>query len=206
MVLASVCGLGSPGYAQNGTKDRRLGEAKQAGTGTDLARELDSRGAPKDYVVGEGDLLRINIWREPELSQVVVVRPDGKISLPLLKEVRVSGMTPMQIQEFLTQKLKSVVANPEVTVTVTEVRSKLVYITGQVGRSGAYPLLFPITVLQLIARAGGFAEFADRKNIYILRKENGFETRYLFNFVLVMRGRNIEQNIELRPGDTVVVR
>lgn len=162
----------------------------------------DSNSAP-EYKVGEGDLLRINVWKEAEISQNVTVRPDGNISLPLAGEIRVAGLTPVQIQEVVTEKLKSVLTNPQVTVTVTEVRSKLVYITGEVTRPGAYPVLAPINVLQLIARAGGLTQFANRKDIYILRAAD--HNRLRFNYKEVVKGKNNEQNIVLQPGDTVVV-
>jgi len=157
-----------------------------------------------EYLVGQGDLLHVNVWKETEISQTVVVRPDGNISLPLINEVPVAGLSPLQIQKVITEKLKSILTNPQVTVTVVEVRSKMVYITGEVGKPGAYPMSSPINVLQLIARAGGLNEFANRKNIYILRKDNP-KNRLHFNYKEVVKGKNSEQNITLQPGDTVVV-
>lgn len=157
-----------------------------------------------EYVVGDGDVLHINVWKETEISQTVVVRPDGNISLPLVNEIAVAGLTPRQIQQVVTDKLKSVLTNPQVTVTVTEVHSKMVYITGEVIKPGAYSVATPLNVLQLIARAGGLSEFANRKNIYILR--GGDKTNRLhFNYKDVVGGKHSEQNIILQPGDTVVV-
>src|SRR5579859_1772848 len=119
-------------------------------------KQVQEAPAPaSEYVVGEGDLLRINVWKEPEISQSVTVRPDGNISLPLINEFRVAGLSPREIQELVTDKLKSVLTNPQVTVTVAEVRSKMVYVTGEVGKPGAYSIVAPMNVLQLIARAGG---------------------------------------------------
>lgn len=158
-----------------------------------------------EYVVGEGDLLNINVWREPELTQNMTVRPDGNISLPLLGDVHVSGITPRQIQELLTEKLKVVLTNPQVTVSVSEVRSKIVYITGSVGKPGAYPAVTPMNVLQLIARAGGLTEFANRKDISILRGGDP-RNRLHFNYKEVVKGHNSAQNVTLQPGDTVVVK
>ena len=158
-----------------------------------------------EYVVGEGDILRINVWKETEISQSVAVRPDGKISLPLVDEIRVAGLTPRQIQELITEKLKKVLTNPQVTVTVTEVRSKMVYITGEVGKPGAYPVVAPTNVLQLIARAGGLTQFANHKRIYILRAGDQKNPLH-FSYEEVVKGKNSEQNITLQPGDTVVVR
>lgn len=157
-----------------------------------------------EYIVGEGDVLHINVWKETEISQTVVVRPDGNISLPLVNELAVAGLSPRQIQQLVTDKLKSVLTNPQVTVTVVEVRSKLVYITGEVSKPGAYPVASPLNVLQLIARAGGLSEFANRKNIYILRGGDK-KNRLHFNYKEVVKGKHTEQNIILQPGDTVVV-
>lgn len=149
-----------------------------------------------------GDILMVNVWREQEVSQRVTVRPDGGISLPLANEVGVSGMTPTQIEVLLTEKLKSFLAHLMVTVSVAEIHSKMVYITGEVGKPGAYPLLAPTTVMQLVATAGGLTQYSKGKNIYILRSERGREMRYGFNYQNYIRGRNGEQNITLRPGDT----
>ncbi|HEY6248412.1 MAG TPA: polysaccharide biosynthesis/export family protein [Candidatus Angelobacter sp.] len=160
--------------------------------------------AQPEYVVGDGDVLHINVWKESEISQTVVVRPDGNISLPLVNEVAVAGLTPRQIQQLLTEKLKSILTNPQVTVSVAEVRSKMVYITGEVGKPGAYSVASPLNVLQLIARAGGLNEFANRKNIYILRGADK-KNRLHFNYKEVVKGKKSDQNIILQPGDTVVV-
>ncbi len=174
-------------------------------------KQVQEAPAPaQEYVVGEGDLLRINVWKEPEISQSVTVRPDGNISLPLINEFRAAGLSPREIQELVTDKLKSVLTNPQVTVTVAEVRSKMVYVTGEVGKPGAYSIIAPMNVLQLIARAGGLTQFANRKEIYILRpgsQENtaSKETRLKFNYKEVVKGHNSEQNVVLQSGDTVVV-
>lgn len=157
-----------------------------------------------EYIVGEGDVLHINVWKETEISQTVVVRPDGNISLPLVNEVAVAGLSPRQIQQLLTEKLKSILTNPQVTVSVAEVRSKMVYITGEVGKPGAYSVASPLNVLQLIARAGGLNEFANRKNIYVLRGGDK-KNRLHFNYKEVVKGKKSEQNVILQPGDTVVV-
>lgn len=175
-----------------------------AGHAATDTRQEQKNASPGEYTVGEGDLLRINVWKEAEISQNVAVRPDGNISLPLVSEVRVAGLTPRQIQELITEKLKSVLTNPQVTVTVTEVRSKMVYITGEVGKPGAYAVVAPTNVLQLIARAGGLTQFANRKDIYILRAGDR-SARLRFNYKDVVKGKNSEQNVILQPGDTVVV-
>lgn len=157
-----------------------------------------------EYVVGEGDVLHINVWKETEISQTVMVRPDGNISLPLVNEITVAGLTPPQIQQLIAGKLKAILTNPQVTVTVIEVRSKMVYITGEVIKPGAYPVPTPLNVLQLIARAGGLSQWANRKNIYILRGGDK-KNRLHFNYKEVVQGKKSEQNIILQPGDTVVV-
>jgi polysaccharide biosynthesis/export protein len=158
-----------------------------------------------DYVVGESDVLHINVWKEQEISQTVTVRTDGNISLPLINEVRVSGMTPLQIQNLIAEKLKAYLTNPQVTVTVTDIRSKRAFITGEIARPGSYALNAETNVLQLIAQAGGFTPFAKRENIFILRFEDGQQRKLPFRYKDVVHGKNTSQNISLRPGDTVVV-
>ncbi len=156
------------------------------------------------YVVGIGDLLNVSVWKEKDLSQTVVVRPDGKISIPLVGEVYIAGQTPIEAEAQLRDRLKSIVIEPKVTVTVTEIRSRMVYITGEVGRPGAYPLNGPLNVLQLIAQAGGLTQFAERKKIRIL-KANGNDKGAPFNYNSVVHGRDARHNLLLTPGDTVVV-
>jgi polysaccharide export outer membrane protein len=160
---------------------------------------------PDQFVAGESDVLRISVWKEPDLSQTVVVSPDGSISLPLLKDVKVAGLTPVAIENLLAEKLKVYITSPQVTVTVQEIRSRKVYITGEITRPGTYPLLTPMTVLQIISEAGGFTPFARRNKIYLLRREGSNQKRYDFDYPKVVHGVNPEQNIMLRPGDTVVV-
>jgi polysaccharide biosynthesis/export protein len=157
------------------------------------------------YLVGESDVLHVNVWKEPEISQTVIVRPDGLISLPLIKEIKVSGLTPLQIQNVVSEKLQAFLNNPQVTVTVTEIRSKKAFITGEVIRPGGYALSNETTVLQLIAQAGGFTTFAKRDNVVILRNENGQLQRLKFKYTEVVNGDKAELNIPLRAGDTVVV-
>jgi len=158
-----------------------------------------------EYKAGEGDTLQISVWKEPDLSKTVMVRPDGMVSLPLIGEVKVMGLTSGEIQELVASKLKTYVLSPRVTVEITEIRSRRVFITGEVVHPGLYPLAGPTTVLQLIAQAGGFTPFAKRKNIVILRQENGHQVKFPCNYPDVVRGRNPEENISLLAGDTVVV-
>jgi len=158
-----------------------------------------------EYSVGESDVLRVNVWKEPEVSQTVVVRTDGSISMPLINEVRVAGMTPLTIQQVIADKLKAFLTNPQVTVPVMEIHSKHAFITGEVAHPGGYPLNTETTVLQLIAQAGGFTPFARKGDIVVLRSENGKQQRLRFKYKEVISGKKTDQNISLRPGDTVVV-
>jgi polysaccharide export outer membrane protein len=160
----------------------------------------------REYVIGEQDVLTITVWKERELSETVTVRPDGKITIPLLNEIKVAGLTPTELRTLLTEKFKPFVVAPEVTVAVREIHSRHVYLVGEVGRTGAFSLNnATTTVLQLIAEAGGLKDFAKRKRIYIVRHQGGKEGRFAFNYDEVIKGRNAQQNIILKPGDMVVV-
>lgn len=160
---------------------------------------------PDEYAIGESDVIRVNVWKEPEVSQTVVVRTDGSISMPLINEVKVAGLTPLVIQQVIAEKLKAFLTNPQVTVTVMEIHSKHAFITGEVARPGGYPLNTETTVLQLIAQAGGFTPFAKKGDIVVLRSDNGKQQRLKFKYKEVISGKKTDQNISLRPGDTVVV-
>ena|SRR5277367_6020510 len=159
---------------------------------------------PADYVIGSDDTLHIAVWKEPDLSATLPVRPDGKISLPLLNDLQASGLTPMQLADSITQKLKKYIADPRVTVVVTAMNSRRIFVTGEVVHTGAMPLLPHMTMLQALS-AAGFNQFANLKGIYLLRVENGQQTRLPFNYKDVVKGKHPEQNIMLQPGDTVVV-
>jgi len=160
---------------------------------------------PPDYRVGVGDVLLVTFWREPELTGEIVVRPDGKITLPLIKEVAAAGLTPVELQKELETAAAKFIQEPNVTVAVRTINSRQVFIMGNVQRPAAYPLNGPTTVLQFLAQAGGVLEFADRSKIVILRNENGKSSSFKFNYDDIARQKNLEQNIELRPGDTVIV-
>ncbi len=156
------------------------------------------------YRIGVEDELQVSVWREPELSLSVVVRPDGMISVPLLNDVPVVGLTPMQLQTLLGEKLKEFVSQPQVTIIVRGIRSRKVFLVGNVGTQGAFPLNGAKTVLELMAEAGGPGPFAKAGSIYILRTENGRQIRIPFNYKKAITGRTLN-NIELQPGDIVVV-
>ena len=157
------------------------------------------------YVIGPEDVLNVNVWKEAEVSGSVPVRPDGKISLPLLNDIQAAGSTPMQLTNQITEKLKKFLTDPHVTVTVTAVNSRRVYIIGEVARPGAFPLLPNMTVLQALTSAGGPSPYAKTTKIYMLRTENGVQTKVAFNYKEVVKGRSTEQNVTLKPGDTIVV-
>lgn len=164
-----------------------------------------SNGDTSEYLVGAGDVLNINVWKEPELSLGNVhVRPDGMISMPLIGGVRVGGMTVPQIQDMLEQKLQRYVSSARVTVIVSEIRSRFVYVTGEVRSPGVYPLLEPTNVLQVLIKAGGLSPFARRKSIYVLRNVDGKQQKIPVDYVKVLRG-NGGLNVQLQVGDTVVV-
>ena len=158
------------------------------------------------YRIGAGDVLRISVWREPEVSvDGVTVRSDGKISLPLIKEVFALDVAPSDLETVLTREFSRYINNPAVTVIVREINSQKIYLVGGVVRPGSLPLRTPMTVLQVLAEAGGLTDYAKRKRIYILRKDGDQESRLQFNYEAVLKGENPEQNIPVRAGDTIVV-
>jgi polysaccharide export outer membrane protein len=159
---------------------------------------------PADYVIGVGDVLIITYWKEPEMTGEQQVRPDGMITLPLLNDVPALGLKPEQLRDHLL-KLSVGIKDPRITVGVKTINSRKVYISGAVGKAGEYDLLVPMRVNQLIALAGGVTEFADEKNISIIRVEGAKQQRFKFNYKEVKEGKKLEQNILLKPGDTVAV-
>lgn len=156
-----------------------------------------------NYVIGPQDVLDISVWKEPELTRPVPVRPDGKISMPLLNDVQAAGRTPLQLAADITTGLKKFVTDPQVTVIVTTINSQRVFILGEVNRAGAYPLLPNMTVLQALSSAGGFTIYANLKKIYILRTEDGKQVKHPFNYKDVLAGKAPDQNA--KAGDTIVV-
>lgn len=158
---------------------------------------------PADFVIGPDDVLSILFWRNTEMSTQVTVMPDGRISLPLLNEVQAAGLTPADLRAHLVAESQRFIANPNVTVVVHQINSRKVFITGQVVKPGPYALTASTTVLRLISMAGGLKDFADSKNIMIVRHEKARTFNFRFNYKEI--GRNLQQDIELKPGDTVVV-
>jgi polysaccharide export outer membrane protein len=159
---------------------------------------------PSDYVIGADDLLRITVWKEPDMNVSLPVRPDGKISLPLLDDVQAAGMTPMQLAASIKDKLKKYISDPRVTVVVTEMVSQRIYVLGEVTHSGVMPLLPHMTMLQALSSAG-FTQFSNLKAIYLLRTQDGQQTKIPFNYKNAIKATGTQQNIVLRPGDTIVV-
>jgi polysaccharide export outer membrane protein len=171
---------------------------------TDKASTEPVSAAGPDYVIGPDDTLHISVWKEPDLSETLPVRADGKISLPLLNDVTAAGLTPTQLASVLTDRLKKYVADPRVTVIVTAMNSQRVYVTGEVTHTGSMALTPNMTVLQALASAG-FTQFANTKGIYVLRNETGKQTKIPVNYKKLVKGEAMDQNVVLKPGDTIVV-
>lgn len=207
-ILAAGLGAGSAPLVGAQTSPAETGS--DAGS---LSRNVSmaSNGAPggnsaTEFVIGPGDVLAVNVWKEAEISKVVPVRSDGRISLPLIGEVQSSGQTPKQLEVEITKRLKDYVADPAVTVVVQEIKSQKINVLGMVSHPGSYPLAKPMTIVDAIATAGGFRDFAKQKDIYVLRRDaSGKQLRLPFNYKDVIRGVRPEQNIELQSTDTVVV-
>lgn len=156
-----------------------------------------------EYRIGPQDVLQIDVWKEPEITRTIPVRPDGKISLPLLNDVQAAGFTAMQLAGNIREGLTKYLTNPQVTVTVTQINSRRVFVTGEVAKSGALPLLPGMTALQALSSAGGFTQFAKEKGIYILRNESGKQVKLPYNYKDVLKGK--KDDVALQPGDVVVV-
>jgi polysaccharide export outer membrane protein len=172
----------------------------------DPAGAAKVRGVPDDYVIGAGDVLQVAVWKETEVSvPTVVVRPDGRIAIPLIKDVTVAGLTPEQAEKEITGLLSKYINTPNVTVVVATINSKKVYVLGGVKKAGPIPYTYRMTVIQALSEAGGLTEYAKRKKIYVLRTENGKDYRLPFDYDAVIKGEKMEQNIQLLAGDTVVV-
>ena len=176
----------------------------QSGADKDAAAGAIAATTSNDYKIGPDDALKISVWKEPDLTEALPVRPDGKISMPLLGDVVAAGLTPGELGSSITDKLKKYIADPRVTVVVTAMNSRRIFVTGEVVHTGAMPLLPHMTVLQALS-AAGFTQFANVKGIYVLRNQGGQQTKIPFNYKEVVKGRHAEQNIALIPGDTVVV-
>jgi len=165
-----------------------------------------NRGVPDDYYIGAGDVLNVAVWKEPEVSvPSVVVRPDGKISMPMIKEVQVGGLTTREVEKAITDQLTKFIAAADVTVIVSQINSKKIYLVGGIRKEGPMSYSYRMTALQAISEAGGLTDYAKKKKIYILRNENGKHSKLPFDYDAVLRGEHMEMNIVLLPGDTLVV-
>jgi len=204
LILAAVICLPSV-HAQDVPKEVPANSPSQNSDVAAKANNPTAVVADADYKIGPQDVVRIDVWKEPEISRTIPVRPDGKVSLPLLNDVQAAGLTAIQLSNAIHDGLTKYLNNPQVTVTVMEINSRRVYITGEVNRPGALPLLPNMTVLQALSSGGGFTQFAKLKNIYVLRTEDGKQVKHSFNYKEVVKGKNQDQNILLLPGDVIVV-
>ena len=204
LVIAVLLYPGGPGLLarQPSASQKRPVTASEAGSGS----QGKSTGAPEGstYVIGPEDILDISVWKQPDVSRQVPVRLDGKVSLPLLNDIQAAGLTPMQLAAKITERLKTYIMNPQVTVTVTAVNSENVFAVGELNRPGPIRLLPGMTVLQAVSSAGGITQFGDQKHDYVLRHVNGKDVRYPFNYRNILRG-DMRGNIVLESGDTIVV-
>ncbi len=157
------------------------------------------------YIIGVGDMLKVSVWKNEDLQAEVPVRPDGRISVPLVGEVHVAGLTPLEVQSLLTERYTSFVTAPSVSVLVTQVNSRKVFILGQVKQSGAFDILQPTNVMQALAMAGGISEFAKTNKIVVLREVNGIKKRWQVNIDAIASGKRPQDNMLLEPGDTIIV-
>jgi polysaccharide biosynthesis/export protein len=201
-LILSVC-LVSVAYSQSSKAQK---EIKPAATNTEAVQGVPA--GPVDdsnYIIGPEDLIQVFVWKEPELTQTLAVRPDGKISLPLLNDLTASGQTTLQLKERITNGLKQYIAEPTVTVIVQSARSRKASIMGEVARPGTYFINGPTNVLQLISLAGGFRDFASTDKVSIVRQENGKTVKLRFNYRDFLKGKNLNQNILVLPGDIIVV-
>ncbi len=196
-------------FAQSGSSSGQQAPAANSdkSVNENRAAQVSEKGRSDDaYVIGANDVLAVSVWKEPDVSRSVTVRSDGKISLPLVGELQAGGQTPRQLEQEIATRLKSYISEPEVTVIVTDSKSQKINILGMVARPGAYLLTSSTTVLDAIAMAGGFKDFAKKKSVYVLRASaDGTQKRIPFNYNEVIKGTNPEQNVKLLAGDTLVV-
>jgi polysaccharide export outer membrane protein len=199
-LIVSVAQARTESPAAQDKKDEAKGSKGQA-----TPAAVQTAAEDPAYKIGPQDVLKIDVWREDQLTRTVPVRPDGKITLPLLNDVQAAGLTPMELAAVIGEELKKYINNPQVTVSLIEINSRRVYVNGEVTKAGAYALLPHMTVLQALSGSGGFTQFARMKNIYVLRTRNGKQIKLPFNYKEAISGKNPEQNIELLPGDVIVV-
>ena len=208
VVLISLALSSSLWGQASSSVDRSVSDSLTKAEKTSKAANASAPAGPHDdsFIIGADDVLAINVWKEPEVSRSVPVRSDGKISLPLAGEVQAAGETPRQLELEISKRLQSYISEPEVTVIVQQINSQKFNILGQVLKPGSYPLANSPTVLDAIAQAGGFRDFAKKKSIYVLRQNpGGGQVRLPFNYKDMVKGKNTDQNVKLQPRDTIVV-
>ena len=205
LVILSMSAAISTSAQQDATKKPASPPVAQSAAQSATGAPQKSATTDPDYVIGAEDVIDVSVWKEPDVSRTVPVRPDGKISLPLLNDMQAAGLTPAQLGTQITASLKKYVTDPQVTVIVTAINSQRFYVQGEVTRPGAYPLPPGTTVLRGLSSAGSFTQFAKTKGIYVLRLEDGKQAKYLFNYKDVVSGKHPEQDIVLKAGDTIVV-
>jgi polysaccharide export outer membrane protein len=212
MILLAIAGMGTlsvPTLPQGQNPQDAPPQTTQTASAKPAAAPPEgvnpSPKAGKDYVIGPDDVLDVSVWKEQELTRTLQVRPDGKISMPLLGDVQAAGLTPGQLAQAVSEKLKKYLTAPQVTVILTQINSQRVYVIGEVTRPGAYPVLPGMTILQAISSAGGLTQFANGKKIFLMRDENHAQTKYPFSYKDVLDGRKAEENLAVKAGDTIVV-
>ena len=206
-LMASVFILFPAGLAAQASSGTPATTPADAGQPAQSADATSGTKAHDDsFVIGNDDVLAVNVWKEPDVSRSVPVRSDGKISLPLVGEVQAAGRTPLKLEQDIAGRLKNYIAEPEVTVIVQQINSQKFNILGMVNKPGSYVINNSATVLDAIAMAGGFRDFAKQKAIYVLRqKPDGTQARLPFNYKEVVKGKSPDQNVKLQPRDTIVV-
>jgi polysaccharide biosynthesis/export protein len=204
ILVLSVIVFGSVSLAQSRPEGAAAQSAKNESTKPIITQPAEGVGAavdPRTYVIGAEDVLSVKVWREPDFTAPYGVRPDGKITLPLVGDLQAAGLTPQRLAEQLEQALSEYINKPDVTVTIQQVNSKKFFITGEINRPGEYPLVTPTRIFDALSNAGGFRDFANKKKIILIRGPD----RYRFNYQDILKGKNLGQNIFLENGDTLVV-
>jgi len=205
--LGIALALVSPLSSQTQSSGQANGQnAAAANTGVTPDVASGNKAHDENFIIGNDDVLAISVWKEPELTKSVPVRSDGKISLPLVGEMQATGRTPLQLEQDIAGKLKNFITTPEVTVIVQQVNSRKFNVLGEVTKPGSYPLTASTTIMDAIATAGGFRDFAKKSGVYVLRKSpGGTESRLKFNYKDFIKGKDSNQNIKLEPNDTIIV-
>jgi|SRR5580765_1125851 polysaccharide export outer membrane protein len=199
----AVCAIVAPCAAQSASGTSAV--AAKSNAPAAASNVAPNVAVPTEYIIGADDVMKVDFWRDKELSSEVTVRPDGKISLPLLNEIQAAGLTPAQLKDRITEEAKKYVEDPSVTVEVKAINSRKVFIVGEVRKAGPYAITGTMTVLQLLSIAGGLGDYAKGEKIRIVRNEGGKQVSFRFNYKEVLNEQKLAQNIELKPGDTVVV-